>query len=226
MYNKLRLTKELYENPDGFNSALMDIDPQHEYFGTVLAELDPYERQLKRFHIDIQSGIIKDFFQTSDSAVLFPEFVRRAVYKGLHEGFDKQGEELSEVILKTQISSLDYRGIHYEDNNIILNEELTHIYKIGRRLVCSYEAIKFQRLDLFTLMLKQIGKAIATSTIEKFNNLDTIKQYHEHPGCYSSTPKYQMVYTPIKVDYEKLINRNFEDVVISQYVGFNLLYWE
>ena len=158
----LRLTKELYENPDGFNSALMDIDPQHEYVGTVLAELDPYERQLKRFQIDTQLGIIKDFFQTSDSAVLFPEFVCRAVYEGLHEGFGKQSGELGEVILKTPISVLDYRGIRYKDNKIILNEELTHMYKIGRRLVCSYEAIKFQRLDLskYTKIVYKIKKVI------------------------------------------------------------------
>lgn len=51
-----------------------------------LAGLDAYERQLKRFDIRIsgaQCDRVEKFFTSTESAVLFPEFVRRAVQQGI-----------------------------------------------------------------------------------------------------------------------------------------------
>lgn len=42
-----------------------------------------------------------------------------------------------------------------------MKDTLTEMHKRGRMLVASYEAVKFQKLDLFTVTLRQIGNCIA-----------------------------------------------------------------
>ena len=206
-YDNLKLTKELYECGCSFTTALEKLDNDDNYTGTTLEDLDAFERQLYRFNINLQTGVIADFFRTSDSAALFPEFVRRCVEKGIKSNKPFENEE--NVIVETVIDTLDYRGMHYYDGKIQVNEELTKMYKVGRKLVASYEAIKYQRLDLFRIMLVQIGKCIARSICEKFEATDNGKYY------------YELVVSSIKLDYEKLINRQFENAEIYQIVGFN-----
>ena len=49
------------------------------------------------------------------------------------------------------------------------NEHIMHVietYKHGRMLVASYEALRFQRLDLFTVTLRQIGAYIARTQLK------------------------------------------------------------
>ena len=45
--------------------------------------------------------------------------------------------------------------------SIRTQENLVKLHKRGRMLVASYEAIRFQRLDLFSVTLRQIGAYIA-----------------------------------------------------------------
>ena len=45
-------------------------------------------------------------------------------------------------------------------------ENLVQLHKRGRMLVASYEAIRFQRLDLFSVTLRQIGAYIARMHLE------------------------------------------------------------
>jgi len=47
-----------------------------------------------------------------------------------------------------------------------LKEGLVRLKKRGRMLCASYEALRFQRLDLFTVALRQIGSRIARSQLE------------------------------------------------------------
>ncbi len=85
------------------------------------------------------------------------------------------------VAATTKTESLDYRTItsvpgdtekqlnRVEEGAVIpstvvkTQENLVTLRKRGRMLVASYEAIRFQRLDLFTVTLKQIGAYIARS---------------------------------------------------------------
>ena len=56
--------------------------PQRALRGTPLEGMDAFQRQLKRFDIHVKgagSDMVEKFFHTSDSAVLFPEFVSRVV---------------------------------------------------------------------------------------------------------------------------------------------------
>ena len=106
---------------------------------------------------------------------MFPEYIRRSVAAVvLH---DNVVDDL--VAATTVVDSLDYRSVQCEpvdsdkivdsfitegafipETNIKTNDKLTKLKKSGRSLVASYEAIKSQRLDLFAVMLRQIGNYI------------------------------------------------------------------
>lgn len=177
-FDNIRLEKGLYSTTKGFNAALEELDPSENYIGTEYEGLDAYQRQLKRFDIKVSgtgSDSISKFFQTSDSSVLFPEYISRAVQQGL------ENEDLLPKIIATttNIDSLDYRSLESvpsDDEKMLkpvaegaviprtvikTKDKLTRLTKRGRMLVASYEAIKFQKLDLFTITLKQIGAYIA-----------------------------------------------------------------
>lgn len=178
-YENLKLEKGMYAVPGkSFSKVLSELDPDANYKGSALENLDAFGRQLKRFDIKVNgasSDAVQKFFQTSDSAALFPEYVSRAVHQGMEEA-DALGDIVATV---TNIDSLDYRSITSvptEDEkelkevaegaiipqtNIRTNENLVKLNKRGRMLVASYEALKYQRLDLFTVTLKQIGAYIA-----------------------------------------------------------------
>lgn len=182
-YDNLTLEKGMYHTNKSFLNVLEELDPSSAYENTPMASLDAFERQLKRFDIKVkgnQSDEVAKFFQTSQSATLFPEYVKRCVMQGMND----------ETILKdiiaanTKINSMDYRAItSISDENdkelkkvaegafiptteIRVQENLINLHKRGRMLVSSYEAIKFQRLDLFAVTLKQIGAYIARSQLQ------------------------------------------------------------
>lgn len=177
-FDTLRLEKGLYTTGKSFTGALETLDPSEAYKGTPLEGLDAYQRQLKRFDIRISgpgSSAVEKFFATTDSAALFPEYVARAVRQGMEEA------DLLPSILAatTQIDGLDYRSIEsvptdadkelsvvaegafIPETVVRTQENLVRLHKRGRMLTASYEAIRFQKLDLFTITLKQIGAYIA-----------------------------------------------------------------
>lgn len=177
-YDNIKLEKGLYTTGKSFTKALEEIDPSENYVGTPLEGLDAYERQLKRFDIKVSganSDPVSKFFATTDSAALFPEYISRAVKLGVES--NNRVDRI--VATTTEIDSLDYRSISCKDMDfslaevmegssipeltVSLNDNLTSLKKHGRMLVASYEAIKFQKLDLFTTMLKKIGDSIAES---------------------------------------------------------------
>ncbi len=180
-FDNIRLEKGLYASGD-FTGALEKIDPSENYSGTALEGLDAYQRQLKRFDIKVSgagSDVVDKFFKTSDSSVLFPEYVSRAVRQGMEEA-----NVLPRIVASTTvIDSLDYRSIACEptedekelkvvaegafipETYIKSKENLVRLHKRGRSLVASYEAVRFQRLDLFTVTLRQIGAYIARTQL-------------------------------------------------------------
>ena len=114
-FDNIRLEKGLYASGD-FTGALEKIDPSENYSGTALEGLDAYQRQLKRFNIKVSgagSDVVDKFFKTSDSAVLFPEYVSRAVRQGMQEA-----NVLPRIVASTTvIDSLDYRSIACEPSD-------------------------------------------------------------------------------------------------------------
>lgn len=192
-FDNIKLEKGLYSTAKGFTASLEELDPSENYIGTDYEGLDAYQRQLKRFDIKVSgagSDTISKFFKTTDSAPLFPEYISRAVQQGLEE------EDILPKIIATttNIDALDYRAIEsvpsekdkelqlvgegelIPETTIKTKEKLTTLKKRGRMLVASYEAIKFQKLDLFTVTLKQIGAYIARTqfndAMEALSNSD------------------------------------------------------
>lgn len=182
-YKNIKLDKSFYTSGKSFTQLLEELDPSENYKGTSLEGLDAYQRQLKRFGIHVNgrnSDTVEKFFKTSDSAALFPEYINRAV----RQGIDKANKLDRIVATTTKIDSLDYRSITsvsddeskelYTVNEgavipsttIKTQENLVRLNKRGRMLVASYEAIRFQRLDLFTVTLRQIGAYIARSQLK------------------------------------------------------------
>lgn len=182
-FETIKLDKGLYTSGKGFTAALEEVDPSENYKGTSLEGLDAFERQLKRFDIKLHgaaSDCVEKFFKTTDSAALFPEYIARAVRKGLEEA-----DLLPYIVATTtNINGLDYRTIasipteaekelqETEEGSAIpetvvhTQENLVKLKKRGRMLVASYEAIRFQRLDLFTVTLRQIGAYIARTQLK------------------------------------------------------------
>ena len=177
-FDTIKLEKGMYATPGGINAALEQLDPSADYQGTALEGLDAYQRQLKRFDIKVSgagSDVIEKFFQTSDSAALFPEYVSRAVRQGMEQINLLPGI----VATTTHINGMDYRtitsvpdedlkslkpvgeGAVIPQTTVKTQENLVKLHKRGRMLVASYEALRFQRLDLFTVTLRQIGAYLA-----------------------------------------------------------------
>ena len=177
-FKNIKLEKGMYTSSKGFTACLEELDPSENYRGTSLENLDAFQRQLKRFDIKVSgrgSDTVDKFFQTTDSAALFPEYVSRAVRQGMEEA-----DVLSDIVAsRTVINGLDYRSItsvpsrddkelkivaegsSIPQTTIKTQENLVTLHKRGRMLVSSYEAIRFQHLVLFTVTLRQIGLYIA-----------------------------------------------------------------
>ena len=183
-FENIKLEKGMYgRSGRSFSQTLEELDPSEHYRGTPLEGLDAFQRQLKRFDIHVKgagSDMVEKFFHTSDSAVLFPEFVSRVVRQGMEE------ESILPAITATvtRFDGIDYRsiasvpseedkqlrrveeGARIPETTVRTQENLVHLHKRGRMLVASYEAIRFQRLDLFSVTLRQIGAYIGRMHLE------------------------------------------------------------
>lgn len=178
-FDNITLEKSMYAHPNkSFSEILEELDPSVNYIGTEYEGLDAFGRQLKRFDIKVSgagSDTISKFFSATHSAALFPEYISRAVKQGI----DEANMLPSLVATTTKINSLDYRTIasvpSEEDKSLFevaegesipetevrTSETLVKLKKRGRMLVASYEALKYQKIDLFSVTLKQIGAHIA-----------------------------------------------------------------
>ncbi|MGN0558454.1 MAG: phage major capsid protein [Acutalibacteraceae bacterium] len=183
-YENITLEKGMYSvKGKSMTDVLEELDPSENYAGTSLAGLDAFSRQLKRFDIKVSgkgSDCVEKFFQSSGSAALFPEYVSQAVRAGM-ESVDILPNIVATV---TNIDGMDYRtitstpeeddktlkivgeGAYIPQTTVKTQENLVKLHKRGRMLVASYEAVRFQRLDLFTVTLKQIGAYIARAQLK------------------------------------------------------------
>ncbi|MBQ6626040.1 MAG: phage major capsid protein [Ruminococcus sp.] len=190
LFEKINLEKGMYQSKGkSLTDVLESLDPSSNYVGTEIENLDAFSRQLKRFDIKVSgegSDTVEKFFQCSNSAALFPEYVSRAVKQGM-----EKANILKDVVATvTNIDGMDYRSISSNMSEkdkelkvvnegafipqtvVKTNENLVKLHKRGRMLVSSYEALRFQRLDLFTVTLNQIGAYIARAQLK--DAVDTI----------------------------------------------------
>ena len=222
-FDNLKLEKGMYRQEGmSFTQVLESLDPSENYRGTALEGTDAFQRQLKRFGIRVKgagSSPVEKFFRTMDSAVLFPEYIARTVRQGLEEN-----DILPDIVATTTvIDSLDYRSIYSNPNDEDLDledveegaaipetevktkEHLVKLSKRGRMLVASYEALRFQKLDLFSVMLRQIG-----AHIQKQQLADAMKVILEGDGNDNAAVQYSIGTTPISgtkgtLGYDQLV---------------------
>lgn len=173
-FENYTLEKGMYHQPGkSFSKVLEEIDESSKYHGTPFEGTDAFHRQLIRFNIRTcgpESSTVESFFQSSQSAVLFPEYVKRAIKQGI----DNDGRINKLVATVTNIDVPDYIGITVKDEcndkfpitKIRSNDRLTNIQKRGKLLVSSYETLRFQKLDLLTISLRQIGSYIAATQVK------------------------------------------------------------
>ncbi len=186
-YKNINLTKSMYTNSSkNFSQVLEELDPSSAYVGTELEGMDAYQRQLKRFDIKVSgkdSDTVQKFFAAAESSILFPEYVRRAVKQGMSEIVN-----IDDIVATTTvIPGVDYRSISADISSTIstavaeggelsqspitTKENLVSLKKYGSVLAASYESLRFQRIDLFTVALKRIGAGIA---MQQLNDAATI----------------------------------------------------
>ena len=187
-FENIKLEKGMYhEGGRSFTQVLEKLDPSEQYKGTALEGMDAFQRQLKRFDIKVKgagSDVVDKFFATTQSSVLFPEYIARAVKVGMEET-----NILPEITAtETRIEGMDYRSItsvpedekklkHVAEGATIpqttvkTRDSLVKLNKRGRMLVASYEAIRFQKLDLFSVTLRQIGAQIGKMHLEDAVNV-------------------------------------------------------
>jgi len=183
-FNEIKLDKGMYgESGKSFAQVLERLDPSEDYKGTAYEGLDAYQRQLKRFDIKVRgagSDSVEKFFHTTESSVLFPEYVARSVRQGMEE----ENVLPSITATVTKFDGMDYRSIYsvptsdekslrridegavIPQTEVKVRENLVKLHKRGRMLVASYEAVRFQKLDLFSVMLRQIGSHIMRMHLE------------------------------------------------------------
>ena len=176
IYKTIKLEKGMYKDKNkSFSEILEELDPSENYASTPLANLDAFERQLKRFNIKVNgknSDTIEKFFSTKDSQALFPEYISRSISSGITEE-----NNLSHIVAKTiKIDNLNYKNIAIQkpdtskfldeiaegseipELKLGLKEKTIKLKKIGRKLTCSYETLQYQKISAFNIALKQIGK--------------------------------------------------------------------
>ena len=182
-FETMRLEKGMYnEAGRSFTQVLERCDPSEAYQGTAVEGLDAFQRQLKRFDIKVKgagSDPVEKFFTTAESAVLFPEYIARSVRQGMEEA-DLLPDITATV---TKFEGMDYRSIASvpEDEKklrrveegakipattVKTQDNLVKLHKRGRMLVASYEAVRCQKLDLFSVTLRQIGAHISRMHLE------------------------------------------------------------
>lgn len=177
MYDEIRLEKSLYNiSGKSFTQALSELDPDENYAGGELCGLDAFERQLKRFDIKVSGegcDMVEKFFMSSQSAVLFPEFVRRTIKQGMDEA-----SFLSDITAaRSYTDGIDFRGLTVSASGsdtvaqgsalptttVTLASAATQVKKFARKLSCTYEAIRKQRIEAFAVILRGLGAGIARS---------------------------------------------------------------
>ncbi len=141
-----------------------------------------------------------------DSAVLFPEYIARTVRQGMEEN-----DILPSIVATTTvIDAMDYRSIYSNPTDsdkelkavaegaeipsteVKTKEHLVSLSKRGRMLVASYEALRFQKLDLFGVMLRQIG-----AHIQKQQLSDAVQVILSGDGNDNAAAKFTVGTSPI-----------------------------
>ena len=170
-YENLKLEKGMYgQGGRSFAQTLEALDPSESYKGTALEGLDAFQRQLKRFDIKVKgagSDAVEKFFATSQSAVLFPEYIARSVRQGMEEA--NLLPHITAAV--TRFDGMDYRsiasvpdddqralrwveeGAAIPQTQVKTQENLVKLHKRGRMLVASISSQDYPVVEAIVVIL-------------------------------------------------------------------------
>ncbi len=232
MYDNITLEKGLY-NITGktFTEALSELDADEAYVGTELEGLDAYERQLKRFGIRVSgpdSDRVEKFFRTTQSAVLFPEYVRRCIKAGM-----EQASVLGSIVAATTYTDgADYRGLNIKKSgtdeavaagsalpitSVTGAESAVAVSKYGRQVQAVYEVIRKQRLDLFGVVLKSTGAQVSSA----INNAAVTTLYTD--AASTETAAAAVTYADLAAFWASMSDHNMTAMLVSPTFMANIL---
>lgn len=190
-FEELKLEKGVYseasENGVSLTEYLESLDPSEEYNGSKLEGLDAFERQLMKENLKVGRGnacLVSDFFKTSNSSILFPEFVSRNVRLGMGRG--KFEATLDEIAATTsQVDSGKYEGIEFDIANSDVDykrtaegavfskvvgktkEKAINLVKIGMQMESSYEALRRVKANVLAVTLQAIGTKLGRKMVSE-----------------------------------------------------------
>jgi hypothetical protein len=215
-----------------FLQALEGVDPSAQYAETPMAGLDAYERQLKRFDIRINGphcDRVEKFFNSTESAVLFPEFVRRAIRQGMETSM------LSEMTaVETHTDSSQYLGCTLSETDsystttaqskaltastILEESDALVLNKYGRLVKSSYEAVRRQRLDVFAVFLRSVGMQLAQALMQQ-----AITTLTASAGSTTAKAGSALAYSDLATLYGKFTTYDMNTLLVSPKVAASIL---
>jgi len=158
------------------------------------SKLDGFEHQLRRFNICTknvpgmrQADQVQAFFRTSESEILFPEYVARQVREAI-----AQDTLLPYLIGRTTtINSDSYKTFYIDDqpakqhkvrvgeaaelptSKIVGRTQNIQLWKYGRAIDYSYEFVKLMQIDMLALFIRRIATQTAKDKV--YDILDVIE---------------------------------------------------
>ena len=191
-FKELMLHKDYYFI-DGktFTEMLEEIDPTSSYT-TNMCGLDAFERQLCRFDIKVSgdnADRVSKFYSNSQSAILFPEYIRRNIMSGIREWnilnniafieyWNKSDNPQIMAIIKNKNNDEMTLIDHISDEDYHFNYSLTYYTLLSNQGI-SAENNKIPNLSLNTFgnILKKAGHNIRNELLRRLMNfiLDSFK---------------------------------------------------
>lgn len=184
---KIALDRNMYRiaatKRQTFSQFLENVDPTPE--GSAL---DAFERQLKLrgivtkslTHKGIVADIVEDaFYRTDDNDILFPEYVARQVREAIVE------DTILPYLIgaTTFINANSYKTVYADDQPkqqkkrrvteaaelpravLKIRDQEVKIWKFGRAIESSYEAIRRMQIDMLALHLRRIAMQVAKDKV-------------------------------------------------------------
>ena len=165
---------------------LESMDPSGE--GT---KLDAFERLMKEAQImtkdipskNVFSSKVEAFYRTEENKVLFPEYIARTLVQSMTEFPIFQYLVAKRTPIDSNVYKASYIDLNDKDNKkatemrrvteasdlpvakLKLGESAITLYKFGRAIEASYEALRRMSIDLFNLHINRIGVDAADNKV-------------------------------------------------------------
>ena len=187
--------------------------------------MDAYEQELKRLDIKTEGencDKVSKFFETAESATLFPEFVSRSIKQGMSDTI------LSRIVaVKTVSSSTDtYTDFAISESDtdgtsvISVSEATTAITldEYNRIISTPYETVMNQSIEAYAFTLRVVGKKLANEISEKA--IDTLA-YGSSSYAMAGA---ELAYEDILSVCEKISDNNFQidTIIVSPSVAHDV----